>query len=167
MTNFAMFLAAMTAYFTLSGGQIAEAQEGIQVQDAYARVSGGSAKSAAIFMTLMNTATEDDRLLSVTTDAADRAELHTHTVDTNGVMRMGEVTEGFPVAGLQTHMLDRGGDHIMLLGLKQPLKQGDTVSLSLNFERGEDVLVEVPVDNDRKPAAVAQDMGTMEMPAAD
>jgi periplasmic copper chaperone A len=166
MSNFAMLLAAMTAYFTLSSGQMAAAHDGIHIEDAYARVSGETAKSAAVFMTLMNHSVEDDRLLSVTSDAAVRAELHTHTLDTNGVMHMGEVIEGFPIMGQEAHMLDRGGDHIMLLGLKQGLKQGDTVTLTLKFERGEEIVVEVPVDNDRKPGAAAHDMGSMEMPAS-
>jgi periplasmic copper chaperone A len=166
MSNFAMFLTAMTAYFTLSGSQMAAAHDGIHVQDAYARVSGETAKSAAVFMTLMNHSIEDDRLLSVTSDAAERAELHTHTLDTNGVMHVGEVTEGFPIAGQEAHLLDRGGDHIMLLGLKQGLKQGDIVTVTLKFARGDDVVVEVPVDNDRKPGAIGHDMESMEMPAS-
>jgi periplasmic copper chaperone A len=166
MSNFAMLLAAMTAYFTLSGGQMAAAHDGIHVEDAYARVTGENAKSAAVFMTVTNHSTEDDRLLSVTSDAADRAELHTHTLDTNGVMHMGEVTEGFPIAGQEAHMLDRGGDHIMLLGLKHGLRQGDTVTVTLKFARGEDVVVEVPVDNGRKPGVTAHDMGNMAMPAS-
>ena len=166
MSNFSMFLVAMTAYFTLSGSQMAAAHDGIHVEDAYARVSGENAKSAAVFMTLMSHSVEDDRLLSVTSDAADRAELHTHTLDSNGVMHMGEVTEGFPIVGEKAHMLDRGGDHIMLLGLKTGLKQGDIVTVTLKFERGEELVVEVPVDNDRKPGAAAHDMGRMEMPAS-
>lgn len=166
MSNFSMFLVAMTAYFTLSGSQMAAAHDGIHVEDAYARVSGENAKSAAVFMTLVNHSVEDDRLLSVTSDAADRAELHTHTLDANGVMHMGEVTEGFPIAGEKPHMLDRGGDHIMLLGLKQGLKPGDTVTLTLKFARGEELMIEVPVDNDRKPGAAAHDMGSMKMPVS-
>ena len=170
MTNFTLFLAAMTSYFTLSAGQMAAAHDGIHVEDAYARVSAEGAKSAAVFMTLMNHSTEDDRLLSVTSDAAERAELHTHTLDANGVMHMGEVTEGFPIVGQETHMLDRGGDHIMLLGLKQGLTQGDKVTLTLIFQRGEKLVVEVPVDNDRKPGtpaeAAAHDMEHMETDGA-
>ena len=170
MTNFTLFLAAMTTYFTLSTGQMAAAHDGIHVEDAYARISAEGAKSAAIFMTLTNHSIEDDRLLSVTSDAAERAELHTHALDANGVMHMGEVTEGFPIAGQQTHMLDRGGDHIMLLGLKQGVKQGDKVTLTLIFQRGEKLVVEVPVDNARKPGAAAEnaahDMGTMAAPVS-
>ena len=156
MTHFTLFLAAMTTYFTLSTSQIAAAHDGIHAEDAYARIASEGAISVAIFLTLTNHSTDDDRLLSVTSDAADRAELHTHTLDANGVMHMGEVTEGFPIAGQQTHMLDRGGDHIMLLGLKQGLTQGDKVTLTLIFQRGEKLVVEVPVDNDRKPGTPAE-----------
>ena len=170
MTHFTLFLAAMTTYFTLSTSQIAAAHDGIHAEDAYARIASEGAKSVAIFLTLTNHSTDDDRLLSVTSDAADRAELHTHTLDANGVMHMGEVTKGFPIAGQQTHMLDRGGDHIMLLGLKQGVKQGDKVTLTLIFQRGEKLVVEVPVDNARKPGPAAEnpahDMGTMAAPAS-
>lgn len=167
MTNFALFLAAMTAYFTLSGSHVAAAHDGIYIEDAYARVTGQSAQTAAIFMTLTNHSIEDDRLLSVTTDVAKRAELHTHTLDANGVMHMGEVTEGFPILGMEIHPLDRGGDHIMLLGLTRPLKQGDRLAVTLMFERGEKLVVEVQVDNDRKPEVASQGMDDMTMPASD
>jgi periplasmic copper chaperone A len=161
MSHFALFLAAMTACFTFSGSQMAAAQDSIQVHDAYARVSGDTAKSGAIFMTLINPSPQGDRLLSVASDAADRAELHSHAVDANGVMHMGEVTEGFAVPAGDAHALDRAGDHIMLLGLKHPLKQGDTVTLTLTFEHAGPLTVTVPVDNARKPAA--QDaMGVMQ-----
>lgn len=152
MTKFSLFMAAMTAFFALSAGQMAAADDGIRVEDPYARVMGASAKSGAVFMTLLNHSVEDDRLISVTTDAAVRAELHTHSMDANGVMMMGEVKEGFPIVGMETHMLDRGGDHIMLFGLTRAFAPGDMISLILTFERGGEMVVEVPVDNDRKPA---------------
>jgi periplasmic copper chaperone A len=159
MTNFPLLMAALTALFVFSGGDLAAAQDGIQIDAPYARVSGPSAKSGAVFMTILNHAAEDDRLVSVSTDAAERAELHTHLADANGVMRMGEVADGFAITGTEAHALDRGGDHIMLLGLTRALKQGDTVTLTLSFERGGDITVDVPVDNDRKPDTM--DHGTM------
>jgi periplasmic copper chaperone A len=165
MTKFSLFMAAMTAFFVLSAGQMAAAHDGIRVQDAYARVIGAQAKSGAVFMTVLNHSIEDDRLISVTTDAAERAELHTHTMDANGVMTMGEVKEGFPIAGMETRMLDRGGDHIMLLGLTQAFTPGDIISLTLTFERSGEMVVEVPVDNDRKPAVA--DHSGHSMPATE
>lgn len=162
MTKFSLFVAAMTAFFAVSSGQMAAAHDGMRIEDPYARVMGASAKSGAVFMTLLNHSLDDDRLVSVKTDAAERAELHTHTEDANGVMQMGEVKEGFPIAGMETHMLDRGGDHIMLLGLTRALIPGDVLTMTLTFERGGDVIVEVPVDNDRAPAAM--DHGGHAMP---
>lgn len=154
MTKFSLFLAAMSAFFALSSGQMAAAHDGIRIEDPYARVMGASAKSGAVFLTLLNHSIEDDRLIAVKTDAAVRAELHTHSQDANGVMQMGEVEEGFPIAGMETHMLDRGGDHIMLLGLTRAIMPGDVLTLTLTFEHAGDVIIEVPVDNDRAPNAI-------------
>ncbi len=154
MTKFSLFMAAMSAFFALSAGQMAAAHDGIRIEAPYARIIGASAKSGAIFMTILNHSIDDDRLIAASSDAAERVELHTHTVDANGVMRMGEVKDGFPIAGMETHMLDRGGDHIMLLGLTRAFAPGDMISLTLTFERGGDVTIEVPVDNDRQPEAM-------------
>ncbi len=130
----------------------AMAHDGIHVEDAYARAS---AQSGAVFLTIVNHSATPDRLIAARTDAAARAELHTHSQDANGVMQMLEVTEGFPVAGHETHALSRGGDHLMLMGLTRPLKTGDTLTLILTFEREGEVTLDVPVDNDRKATAPA------------
>ncbi len=163
MTKFALFIAAMTAFFALSSGHIAAAQDDIRIEDPYARVTGPSAKSGAVFLTILNHSTQADRLIAARTDAAKRAELHSHTQDANGVMRMGEVKEGFPIAGMETHVLDRGGNHIMLLGLTRAIKAGDVLTLTLTFENGGDLTIEVPVDNERAPAAMGH--GGHSMPA--
>ena len=165
MTRFSRSIAALTAALLIVSGQMATAETGIQIKDPYARVIGVSAKSGAVFMTILNDAPTDDRLLSVATDAATRAELHTHSEDANGVMRMGKVTDGFAIPGAQTHMLDRGGDHIMLLGLTKPLSPGDTITLTLTFAQQGAVTIKVPVDNDRAAAPV--DHGAHGMPKAD
>ena len=125
----------------------AQAHDGIHVEDAYARAS---AQSGAVFMTIVNHAASDDRLLSASTDAAARAELHTHTEDANGMMQMPHVPDGFAVPAQGSHALARGGDHVMLMGLTRPLKDGDRITLILSFEREGEVTLDVPVDNDRK-----------------
>lgn len=123
----------------------------IMVDDPYARSSGPSAKSGAIFMVLMNQGATDDRLIAATTEAAARAELHTHISDANGVMKMVEVEEGFAVPAHGSHALARGGDHVMLMGLTRPLNDGDMITLTLSFETAGEITVEVPVDLTRKP----------------
>ncbi len=129
----------------------------IMIDDPYARVSTAGSTSGAAFMMIMNHTDTDDRLVSVATDVAERAELHTHKEDANGVMKMIHVEEGFAVAAGGMHPLERGGDHIMLMGLTQSLSHGDTVSVTLTFEKAGDISVDIPVDLERKPGHGAMD----------
>src|SRR5210317_1174774 len=68
----------------------------IMVHHGYARSSGMMAKSGAAFMVIENTG-EADHLVSVTSDAAKRVELHTHIENEEGVMQMVHVEEGFEI----------------------------------------------------------------------
>ena len=125
--------------------------EGIVVEDAYARASTPTAKSGAAFMVLMNTSDQDDRLVAAKSDVAARVELHTHREIADGVMKMMEVEEGFAIPAGGSHMLARGGDHVMFMGLNEPFADGDTVAVTLVFEHAGEVSVEIPVDLNRKP----------------
>ena len=129
----------------------AAAHDGVHINDAYARAS---AATGAVFFVIENHQTEDDRLVGVASDAAERVELHTHTEDANGIMQMREVPEGFVVSGKGSHALARGGDHVMMMGLKNPLMTGDTVTLTLTFQRAGEVIVDVRVDNERTSSAM-------------
>ncbi|QDC09062.1 copper chaperone PCu(A)C [Oceanicola sp. D3] len=126
----------------------------IKVMDAYARSASPTAKSGAAFMEIMNTGEADDRLIAAASDAAARVELHTHKDMGEGVMRMMEVEEGFALPAGGAHALARGGDHVMLMGLTAPLEQGSTISVTLTFEQAGEMVVEIPVDNERKPEAM-------------
>jgi copper(I)-binding protein len=131
---------------------IASAQ--VAVEDPYARAASPAARSGAAFMLIANEGATDDRLVSAASDVAERVELHTHVMD-GDVMRMIHVEEGFAVPAGETIALERGGMHVMFLGLTRPLAQGDTVEVTLSFERAGDVTVAIPVDNERMPG----DMG--------
>lgn len=148
--SFKSIVIAAATSLTLAGAALADMSM-IMVDDAYARASNKMAGAA--FMALVNHTGEDDRLIGVSTDVAKRAELHTHMDMGDGVMKMMHVEEGFAIAAGETYMLQRGGDHVMLMGLNQELKQGDTVTLTLSFEKAGDLVIEVPVDLARKPAA--------------
>lgn len=125
----------------------------ITVSDAYARSASAVAKTGAAFMVIENTGSEDDRLVEARSDIAARVELHTHLSDANGVMRMIEVKDGFAIPAGGKHMLDRGGDHVMFIGLTGPLEDGDSVAVTLVFERAGELEVEIPVDLKRMPAS--------------
>lgn len=159
-----MFLAkaAVAAITALSFAFPAVAGD-IIVEDAYARASTGMSKSGAAFMGIVNTGDQDDRLIGASSYVAARVELHTHIQSADGVMQMVEVKEGFPVPAGGAHMLQRGGDHVMFLGLNRPLEQGDMVVLTLTFEKAGDIRIEVPVDLNRKPMHGAMDHSKMKM----
>lgn len=123
----------------------------IMVHDPYARVSAKMSASGAAFMVIMNKSDEADQLIAASSDIAEKVELHTHKEDANGVMRMLHVEEGFAIPANGEHALARGGDHVMFLGLKRPLADGDVVNVTLTFEKAGDVAVEIPVDLQRKP----------------
>lgn len=125
--------------------------EGFEAHDAYARASTMMSQSGAAFMVLHNHGTNDCHITGARSDVAQRVELHTHIEDDQGVMRMVEVEDGFALPAGGEHALERGGDHVMFLGLNRPLEQGDFVSLTLVFEDGAEVALEVPVDNERQP----------------
>ena len=119
----------------------------IVVSDAYARSS--NAMAGAAFMTIENTGPEDDRLVGVASDVAQRVELHTHRDMGDGLMKMVHVEEGFALPAGQTHMLMRGGDHVMFMGLEGAMEQGQTVTVTLTFEKAGTQVVEIPVDLER------------------
>lgn len=123
----------------------------ILIEDPYVRVSRPNAPTGAAFMILRNSGATDDRLLSARSDAAARVELHTHIDQGDGVMKMVELEEGLALPAGGTHVMARGGDHVMFMGLSQPLTQGGEVSVTLTFEKAGDITVTIPVDNERKP----------------
>jgi copper(I)-binding protein len=144
-------IASLAAVLLLAATPLA-AHDGVHVENAYALTSGPGAMSGAVFFEIVNhSTTAPDRLVSAMSDVAQRVELHTHLIDANGVARMVEVEDGFAVAPGATHVLRRGADHVMLMGLTRPLADGDTFELRLVFEREGEVVIEVPVDLNRVP----------------
>lgn len=125
----------------------------ITVADGYAR--SANPKSGAAFMTLQNTGAADCTLTAVTTETAELAELHSHMDMGDGVMKMGKIEGGITVPAGAEHKLMRGGDHVMLMGLKAPLENGQDVALSLDFGPCGTVAAVLSVDNDRKPEEAA------------
>ncbi|PZW42131.1 hypothetical protein C8P66_11923 [Humitalea rosea] len=100
-------------------------------------------RTGAGYMTLRTTGAAD-RLLSASSPAAERVELHTH-IHEGAVMRMRPVTD-IPVTPGETVELKPGGLHLMLVNLTAALQPGARVPITLHFERGGDVTVELAVE---------------------
>ncbi len=146
--RFQSTLLATLAVTALSTAAVADSI--ISVEDGYARSSGMNAKAGAAFMVIRNTGDTGDRLVSAQSDVAARVELHTHKIDENGVAKMMQVEEGFTIPAGEAHMLQRGGDHVMFMGIKKPFEQGAKIPVTLVFEHAGEVRVEIPVDLERQ-----------------
>ncbi len=116
------------------------------VEQPFLRSSLPTSKSAAAFLVLGNQTGTDDRLIGARSGLSGRIELHSHTQDANGVMRMGEIEGGVALADGDTHAFTRSGDHLMFMGLDAPLGQGQLVPVTLIFEQAGELEIIIPVD---------------------
>ena len=100
-------------------------------------------------MTIANDGSRAERLTAAHADIAAKTMLHKTVMDGN-VMKMMHVKDGIVIPGEDSVELKPGSYHIMLMGLKAPLKEGSTFPLTLTFEHAGSVTVEVKV---MKPGA--------------
>jgi len=137
--------ACVTALLVMLGPSVwaQSSPTAVHVEQAWARASAGPARSGAAYATLVNTGTIADRLIKVEAHIAERAELHTHAMD-GQVMRMRAIA-AIEVNPGEPSVLKPGGLHIMLIGLKAPLKAGGSFTMVLTFERAGPVRVEVAI----------------------
>ncbi len=108
------------------------AQTAVKVDDAWVRGTVATQKATGAFMRL--TPSANARLVSVQSPVAGVVEIHEMAME-NDVMKMRQVP-GLDLAAGRTLELKPGGYHVMLMDLKQPLKAGDSVPLTLVFEDG-------------------------------
>jgi periplasmic copper chaperone A len=129
---------------TLCFMQVALASD-IMVMNAMARASlTPVAKSGAVYLSIMNHGNTDDKLLSLSATKAATAEIHETTMD-GDVMKMRALETALNIPAGATVEMKPGGVHIMLTGLKAPMKKGDVVAVTLVFERAGPVKLDVPV----------------------
>ena len=139
MKNIKHTLAGVAALLSLlSAPAPAHAQEvkagDLVITQPWSRSTPGGAKIAAGFLTIENKGAAPDRLVGVTGDVAGRVEIHEMAMN-NGVMTMRPLDKGLAIEPGKTVKLAPGGYHLMLMDLKSPLKQGDKVPLTLEFEK--------------------------------
>lgn len=117
----------------------------ITVQKAWARASAGKVANGAAFLTIVNSGAQADTLVAVSAGVSKTAELHTH-IKEGEVMKMRAVDSiSIPAGG--TVELKPGGDHVMLMGLTEALKQGAAFPLTLKFANAGDVQVTVDIQS--------------------
>lgn len=124
----------------------------IEIKHPWARPTPPGAPTGGGYFTLVNTGTTPDRLLGGSTPAAGRLEVHEMSMD-GGIMRMRKLDKGLAVPAGGTVELKPGGLHIMLIGLKAPLKVGDRVPATLRFEKAGEVKIQFQVQTPPTPGA--------------
>ncbi|WP_439542790.1 DUF1775 domain-containing protein [Hyphomicrobium sp.] len=117
----------------------------LAIEGAWTRATAEGAKVAAGYLTLRNTGASADTLLSVSTPAAERAEIHDMTMTDDGVMRMRHLADGLEIPAGGTVELKPAGMHLMFLGLKERLVEGGTLPVTLTFKSGAVTTVALPV----------------------
>ena len=103
----------------------------IEANRAWGRATAPGQEVGAVYMTIRNESGENDRLVGGSTPAARAVEIHAMRMD-GAIMRM-RPQDGLDVPAGGTAQLEPGGTHLMLVGLKAPLRAGQTIPLTLDF----------------------------------
>ncbi|HUZ32359.1 MAG TPA: copper chaperone PCu(A)C [Xanthobacteraceae bacterium] len=116
----------------------------ILITQPWARATPKGASTGAAYLTITNDGSAPDRVNCASSDAGAKCQIHSMTMD-NGVMKMRPVEHGLEIKPGETITLKPSGFHIMLMDLKNPLEQGKTVEVTLQFEKAGTVKVEFPI----------------------
>ena len=114
------------------------------IRDAWTRQSPPGARAGGGYATITNNGGAADRLIGGSTPFSERFEVHEMSV-TDGVMRMGEIDGGLEIGPGETVELKPGGFHLMFIDVTEPPVEGDTVPVTLLFERAGEVTLDLPV----------------------
>lgn len=144
-----LFIAALYLLVSLvnpvfaDGHHMGHGTGNIHIMQPWSRATPPGSANGAVFMTVVNKGHQADRLISVSSDIAKKVELHTHKMD-GDIMRMRHVDDIRVDTGASV-ALKPGGYHVMLMGLKKPLKKGETFSLTLEFQHAGKKTINVPI----------------------
>jgi copper(I)-binding protein len=115
------------------------------ISQAWSRATPGGAKIGGGYLTIENKGSTPDRLIGGSADVAAKVQVHEMTMD-DGVMKMRPVEGGLTIGPGKTIKLAPSGYHLMIMDLKSPLKQGDKVQVTLEFEKAGKVAVTLDVE---------------------
>jgi periplasmic copper chaperone A len=162
-----IILLAGLALFTAGAAHAHEYKLGrIAIGHPWARPTAEGTKAGAAYLALENTGGEADSLVGVSSPVARQTQIHQTTND-GGVMKMHQVQGGVALAPGVAVIFKPGGYHIMLLGLKQKLGEGEHVPLTLTFAKAGSIDVEVYVERTPSDAQSSGMMHDHDMKAMD
>jgi copper(I)-binding protein len=150
---------------TLPRAQADEVKAGdLVITQAWSRATPGGAKIGGGYLTIENKGSAPDRLIGGSADIAGKVEVHEMAMN-NGVMTMRPLDKGLTIEPGKTAKLAPGGYHLMMFDLKRPLKQGDKLPVTLEFEKAGKVTISLDVQGvgARAPAGSDNKDGKMDM----
>jgi periplasmic copper chaperone A len=130
--------------------------ESLQLTEGHVRAMPPGVPNSAAYFTLENHGPAQ-RLLSVTTNAAKEAQLHT-LIEEEGLVKMRQVAS-YDIPSHGRLVLQPSANHIMLLGLTAPLSPGQEISLILTFDGGQTMDISLPVRKADSPSAPVAEQG--------
>jgi len=146
MTKSGLLVASLVALLT----NVACAKDykagAIDIDSPWSRAMPKGASTAAGYMTIKNTGTTSDRLVSASTPVAGNIEIHEMTMD-DGVMKMRPVAGGLEIKPGATVELKPSAIHLMIMNVKQPIEKGRPFLATLTFEKAGPVDVEFSVED--------------------
>jgi copper(I)-binding protein len=155
----------MLSLFFAAPARAEEVKAGdLVITQAWSRATPGGAKVGGGFLTIENKGSAPDRLIGGSADIAEKVQVHQMTAN-NGVMTMRPLDDGLTIEPGKTVKLAPGGYHLMMLNLKSPLKQGDKVPVTLEFEKAGKVKLSFDVQGvgSKGPAGAGDAGGNMDM----
>ena len=141
----ASLLAAALALIAAGAGAHDYKAGAIQIDHPWARATPRGATVAAGYLKLTNTGSTPDRLVGASAAVSPRVEVH-EMATVNGVMQMRPLKDGLELKPGQTVELKSGSFHLMMVGLKQQLQQGQRIKGTLIFEKAGPVDIEYQVE---------------------
>jgi periplasmic copper chaperone A len=134
------------------------------ISQGWSRATPGGAKIGGGYLTVENKGSAPDRLIHAAGDVAGKIEVHEMAMK-NGVMTMRPVDNGLTIEPGKTVKLAPGGFHLMMFDLKNPLKQGDKVPVTLEFEKAGKVTLSLDVEGigAQGPTGAGNTDGQMDM----
>ncbi len=135
---------SLTLAFSAQAGSEPVKLGDLTIETPWTRATPGQAKAGGGFLKVTNHGPEADRLVSASSPRAGMTEIHEMAVK-DGIMTMREMEGGLEVPAGETLELKPGGYHVMFMKLKAPFVEGETVPVTLTFEKAGSVDITMPV----------------------
>jgi copper(I)-binding protein len=152
------YLTSILPLLLLSGGfahSQTAGQNAIAIEHPWSRATPAGAKTGAVYATVINNGSSSDSLVGAATPVGDRVQFHS-VIEENGVSRMREMPTVDVRPGAKVTFTP-GGMHIMIVGLKEPLKEEQSFPMTMTFEKAGKIDMMIPVGK----------VGAMQGPAMD